>query len=315
MTALLVSCAVTFGAAPFVRRLMLHNGVLDIPNHRSSHTLVTPRGGGLACLLGVVTAAIVAASTGREVPWVALLAAVVLGAVGYADDRRTLPAVPRLLAQVAVGVAVGAAAGGLLWALAGAVALPVTVNIVNFMDGINGITGLHVGLWGVTALLLGSHQHISALIVIGAVAAGSSLGFLPWNVPVAKLFLGDVGSYLLGGLVGAGIIYGVRHSVYPALVVAPMTLYLVDTAVTLLRRALHGASLMEAHREHVYQQLTSVAGYSHAAVSLGMAALGAVITGAWLLHPAVGAGVTTIISAVYLCAMRIVPQRHTERSG
>lgn len=302
----------TFAAAPLVRALMLRQGMLDIPNHRSSHSLVTPRGGGLACLLGVVTAAIVTALIGREVPWVAVAAATVLGIVGYADDRGSLPALPRLLAQGAAGAAVGAAVGGLWWALLGVIVVPGVVNMVNFMDGINGITGLHVGLWGVTALWLGSRQQVFALIVLGAVAAGSSLGFLPWNMPRARLFLGDAGSYLMGGLVGAGIIYGVHHSVSTALVLAPMTLYFVDTAVTLIRRALDGAPLLEAHREHIYQQLTSGAGYPHVAVSLTMVALSAIITGAWLLHPVVGAAFTVTISAVYLCSVQILPTRNLQ---
>jgi len=312
--ALVVSFAVTLASVPLIRRLMLHTRLLDVPNHRSSHTFATPRGGGIACLLGVLSAAVIVAALGRQVPCVALMAAAGLGIIGFADDHRSLPAVPRLLAQSLAGMAVGTAVGGFWWAGVGAVVLPMVVNMINFMDGINGITGLHVGLWGLTAFWVGSQHGVSSLIVLGAVAAGSSLGFLPWNAPRAKIFLGDVGSYLMGGLVGAGILYGGAHGTSTALVLAPMTLYFVDTVATLLRRVRRGAPVLEAHREHIYQQLTSDAGYPHVAVSVGVVVLAAMITGAWLLHPAVGAVATVFISVLYLCAMRIVPSHHLERA-
>lgn len=308
MLALLVSGAVVLATAPFVLRTMVSSGVIDVPNHRSSHTRATPRGGGLACLLAVAVAAAVAQARGHRVPWIAITAAVALGLVGYLDDRGSLGAAPRLVAQVVAGLVVGVAVGGPWWSVVGAVLLPVVVNTVNFMDGVNGITGLHVALWGLSAMWLGGGGRAPALVILGAVAAGSALGFLPWNAPRAKIFLGDSGSYLMGGLVASGMLVGVRHSPSLTLVLAPLTLYFVDTASALLRRALRRAPLTQAHREHTYQLLVD-AGRSHLGVALVMVLLALICTAAWTLGPVVGVGVTVLVSTGYLTAPRWVAPR------
>lgn len=308
MLTVLISFAGTLVSAPWVRRSMTRLGVVDRPNHRSSHTAVTPRGGGLACLVGA-TAAVVAsvAARGLGLPWAAIGAAVGLCAVGYLDDRRSLPAVPRLLIQASAGVAMGAAAGGASWAVIGAVVVPFIVNVVNFMDGINGITGLHVGWWGLFVLWLGTRDGLPTLAFVGALCAGSALGFLPANFPHAKMFLGDAGSYLLGGLLAAGVLYGGANLSRPALVLIPLTLYLADTVSTLARRLLTRAPLMTAHRNHVYQQLTSQLGYSHACVALTMVGTSVVITTAWTLLPAAGLVVALTASVIYFNAPRLLP--------
>lgn len=303
----IASFGATLVSAPVVRRSMVSIGVLDRPNHRSSHTTVTPRGGGLACLVGVVAAVLVSLLlTDVDPPWTAVVAAVGLCVVGYADDRNSLPALPRLLAQVAAGVAVGAAAGGFWWAAAGAVVVPVIVNVVNFMDGINGITGLHVGWWGIVALWVGLRQETPALAILGALCAGCALGFLPLNFPRATMFLGDSGSYLFGGLLAAGVLYSGTSSGDQALVVLPLTLYLVDTVWTLLRRFRSGANVFEAHRDHVYQQMSGPMGYPHAAVALGMVAISIVVTVAWGFLPAIGAIAVATSSILYLNAARLM---------
>ena len=199
-------------AAPLVLRVLLQQGVLDVPNHRSSHVTPVPRGGGIACLAGVLAGLIVASALGHDVPWLAISGAVLLAIVGFADDHGALAAAPRLGAQMAVGALVGVTVGGGWWILAGMICIPVAVNVVNFMDGINGITSLNVAAWGFVAMAVGYAQHAPSLVVIGAVTAGSTTAFLPWNAPVARLFLGDVGSYLLGALVGIGIVIGAHQT-------------------------------------------------------------------------------------------------------
>lgn len=307
MTELLVSCAVTLVAAPVVRRLMLHRGVMDFPNHRSSHSMPTPRGGGLACLLGVLVGLAAAAVRAVEVPWVLVGGAVLLSAVGYADDQRDLSALSRLGGQLLTGAVMGLAVGGTWWAAAlGAVFVPASVNVVNFMDGINGITALTMGLWGATALLLGRLQGIEPLWALGAVACGAALGFLPWNVPAARLFLGDAGSYLFGGLVAAGLLVGWAEGAPVPVLLAPLTIYLLDTGSTLLRRASRGERLMTAHREHIYQRLVRDGGLSHVAVAGGCAVLAALVTVAALASPVWGLLGVAAVSALYLGATRLV---------
>lgn len=299
MGILVVACLVTVATAPIVRHALLRQGVMDVPNERSSHSVPVPRGGGIACMAGLAAGVVVAAAQQRQVPWLPLAGVALLAGVGFADDRGSLRPSQRLGVQVVVGALVGGVIGGPWWILAGAIALPVTVNAVNFMDGINGITGLNAVLWGVVAMYLG---HASgALMVIGAAAAGASLGFLPWNAPVARLFLGDVGSYFFGALIGVGILEGAHEGVRPLLLVAPLSVYLADTGVTLVRRALRGAPLTTAHREHAYQRLVDQTRLPHVAVAAATALLALAITVAWWLLPTFAAvAVTAALLAGYV---------------
>ena len=299
-----MSFAVAMAAAPLVLRVMLHRGVLDIPNHRSSHVIPVPRGGGIACLAGVLAGLALASTQHQDVPWLAVSGAVCLAIVGFADDRGALAAAPRLGAQVAVGALVGVAVGGGWWILAGVICIPITVNAVNFMDGINGITSLNIAAWGFVAIAVGIAQNESSLLVIGAVTAGSTVAFLPWNAPVVRLFLGDVGSYLLGALVGIGIVIGAHQQPWSVVVLlAPLSIYLADTGISLLRRALRGEPLMTGHRQHVYQRLVSEAGMSHSTVAVMTVVLALVITVAWVPDsPILGVPVTLVVLVGYLAS-------------
>ncbi|GAB3486415.1 hypothetical protein GCM10027572_04410 [Flexivirga lutea] len=175
------------------------------------------------------------------------------------------------------------------------------VNAVNFMDGINGITGLTSLVWGLNAAC----SELSDVAWIGAVTAGAGLGFLPWNAPTARLFLGDSGSYLLGGLMALGIVRTmvrsrrIRESV---LIGAPLLPYGVDVAQAIIRRAASGVALTEAHREHVYQQLVDHAGMSHLQVATIHAALASAIAVTWrrVDSPAVATTGAVAMLASYL---------------
>ena len=319
MPELLVTFAVTMAAAPLVLRVMLQRGVLDVPNHRSSHVTPVPRGGGVACLAGVLAGLTLASARHQDVPWLAVSGAVFLAVVGFADDHGALAAAPRLVAQVAVGALVGVTAGGGWWILAGIICIPVAVNVVNFMDGINGITSLNVAAWGIVAMAVGYAQHESSLVVIGAVTTGSTTAFLPWNAPVARLFLGDVGSYLLGALVGIGVVIGANQTSSVVVLLAPLSIYLADTGTALVRRALRGEPLMTAHRQHVYQRLVSEAGMSHSAVAAVTVVLALVITVAWVPgSPLLGVPVTLVVLAAYLAspvALARTVQPRRQRTG
>ena len=259
------AAAVTAGAAPFLRAGLVAIDMLDVPNDRSSHAAPVPRGGGLACALGVATAV---AAHPRPAPGRELVGVAALTLVGLADDRRGLPAVARLSAQLAVGAVAGSP--GAAGVARGAVVVPAAVNVVNFMDGINGISGLTALAWGLHA------ARVEPDSASGQAVAGAGLGFLPWNLPRARLFLGDSGSYLLGSLVGTSITRAEpRVAVRLALPLAP---YLLDAGATLARRALAGRDVMTAHREHAYQRLVHEHGFSHVQVAgahaLLVAALG-----------------------------------------
>lgn len=276
---------------------------LDLPNHRSSHTVPTPRGGGLAIVAGVLVTAVVAAATGQAWPPAVTFVvggAIALAAVGLVDDTRGLAPLPRLLAQVVVGALVGWMAGGVAGLVVGMLVVPAAVNMVNFMDGINGICAAHAAVGGAGAMLAGAASGNEALSVLGALTTGGALGFLPWNAPRAQVFLGDVGSYLLGGLAGLTVTLGLtsgpdawRPEVVGCLA-APYLLFSADTAATIVRRARRGEALLKAHREHVYQQLVHRHGLAHWVVSLTMAAVAACVTLAFLGGWAVGLGAAVL---------------------
>ena len=301
MLELITGLLLTAGLVPLVRAQVVHHGILDIPNHRSSHAEPTPRAGGIACLAGVLAAAAVGQVVGHEPSGWSLVAACVLAVVGFADDRASLPAVARLGAQVAVGTVSGFALGGFWAAAAGALLVPAVVNAVNFMDGINGITSLTMTVWGVSALSVGLASGLGSLTVIGAATAGGALGFLPYNAPRARMFLGDVGSYLFGGLAAMGVLLAATGGASVAVVLAPLAPYAADTGSALVRRAIRRESLTQAHREHVYQQLTSGLGFAHLPVATAVASLAAFITiVAWALPSTVGVVVIVLLLVLYL---------------
>ncbi|MBM7231133.1 hypothetical protein JTP68_11545 [Dietzia cinnamea] len=206
--------------------------------------------------------------------------------VGHFDDVRDLSAAPRLGAQVLAGTVVGARAGGIRGAVLGALTLPAVINAFNFMDGINGISGGTAVSWGLTVLtdpLFGRH-----IVSQGALAAGMGFGFLPYNVPRASMFLGDVGSYFLGSgiattVVQASFSNGSFEFGRLQRVLAPLALYLADTGSAIVRRGLRGEPLAEAHSEHVYQKLVREIGLPHwgaaGVITLGSALCG--LAGRW----------------------------------
>lgn len=303
MFVLLASFVVTVSLAPLVRGALLRRGVLDVPNDRSSHEVPVPRGGGIACVAGTVGGLGLAAVLQYDVPWLAVTAALLLGGVGLADDKTDLAPIVRLGAQVVGGGFVGLAIGGIGWVAFGAICVPVIVNAVNFMDGINGITSLNMAAWGGVAMVVGSTNGAPVLVAVGAATAGAALGFLPWNAPTARLFLGDVGSYLFGAMVAIGIVAGVSSQPMTLVLVAPLAIYLADTGTALVRRAVRRESLMAAHREHVYQRLVNDAGLSHVVVASGTVVLSLAITAAWVPGSILlGVAATVVVIAGYLSA-------------
>lgn len=309
MIELSVALAVTAVSVPLVMRLMQSKGVVDVPKARSSHTRPVPRGGGLACIVGVAVALVVVGVQGNSAPCAALAVVAGIALVGYLDDRRSLPAGLRLGFQLLAGATMGATVGGGWWIVAGVVTVPVVVNAVNFMDGVNGITSLSMTVWGVTAFAVGSASDVSSLAVVGAVTTGAALGFLPWNLP-GRIFLGDSGSYLFGGLAACGLLVGWNEGAPVALLAAPLFLYLLDVTVAILKRAIRREQLFAAHRCHVYQRLANEVGVSHTVVATTVALASAVITVSWLApSAALALTVTLLVSAGYLMAPRLLGAR------
>ncbi|WP_426565241.1 hypothetical protein ACPPVT_02765 [Angustibacter sp. McL0619] len=311
MAEFLAALTLTLIALPLVRIVLVSRGVLDVPNARSSHAVAIARGGGIACAAGMAGGLVVAQVRGNQVPWALLAVVAVLALLGLADDLHDgLPPVTRLVLQAAAGAATGWMAGSSpIAAVCGAVVMVLAVNVVNFMDGINGITGLTVAVWGVSAAVVGRQVGSGSLEVLGLVATGAALAFLPFNLPAARLFLGDCGSYLFGATIATGCWIAWRDGALLAAVVAPMTLYLVDVLTTLVRRAVRREPLMQAHRDHIYQRVLLLTGWPHWVVAGCAAAGAAAITLAWYGPTALAVAVTIVVAGLYVASPRLVAGR------
>ncbi|MDR7252074.1 UDP-N-acetylmuramyl pentapeptide phosphotransferase/UDP-N-acetylglucosamine-1-phosphate transferase [Nocardioides sp. BE266] len=278
--ALAAGLALTGLLVPVLRRAQL----LDVPNERSSHTAPVPRGGGLAVMAAVAIATAAASLAGDDVLWAPLVVALGLAGVGLVDDRASLPGAVRLVLQLLAGVVVAVwtwsatspAHAVALFALVVVVGVAGYVNAFNFMDGINGISALTAVVAGAWWCWVAVQYDLDGLLVLGASVAGAMLGFAPWNTPRARVFLGDVGSYGIGFLVVAGAVWAWAGGVPALLCVAPLVVYLADTGWVLLKRARGRRPLMQAHREHVYQQLVDL-GWTHTASALMCAGVSALV--------------------------------------
>ncbi|MBW3577886.1 MAG: glycosyltransferase family 4 protein [Actinobacteria bacterium] len=240
--------------------------VFDVPNHRSSHEGRVVRGLGLSPAIVCGTVGAIAASRGAVDLWTVVAAGTVLALLGFVDDARGLSVGLRLPVQMAVGVAVSVAIlqDGLLSvpAVISVLWFAGYVNAFNFMDGINGISGTHAAIAGSTWLLAGALTGASTAAAIGSIVAAGALGFLPFNFPSARAFLGDVGSYFFGAWLAAGALI-IATEIGIAVAVLPLSLYLSDTGWTLLARLRRGLPWHQPHRDHVYQRLVR-GGWSHA---------------------------------------------------
>ncbi len=295
----------SFVAASFltwmVRRHAISTRLMDVPTERSSHAVPTPRGGGLA-IVAVVLLVLPwlwlhdGIATSALIGWFGAGAAV--ATVGWLDDRQHLPARWRLLVHfVAAGWAIFWLGGlppitllgwdvhfGWLGYPVAAFYLVWLLNLYNFMDGIDGIAGIEAITVGLGAALVSwlAFPDSSAWMAPVAVAAAAA-GFLVWNFPLPRIFMGDSGSGFLG--VTFGILSVQAGWLAPELFWAWIILlgvFFVDATVTLLRRLLRGERVYEAHRIHAYQHAARRLD-SHVPVSLAIGTINLL----WLLPVAV----------------------------
>lgn len=291
-TVLLFMAVAAFLLTGLVRRYALAASLLDIPNARSSHDVPRPRGGGLAVVLVVLGAL----AWQGEISFAGLLAlgfgGAAVAAIGWADDRTGVPARWRLpvhlLAATWVVWLAGVPAlplpggGEWGWGMLGALALVLFItwvlNLYNFMDGIDGIAGIEaVTVAGVAAALLwglGEPEWAAVAALIGA----ASLGFLLWNWPPAKIFMGDGGSGFLGfALAALAVLTWAEAGVSIWAWLILLGVFIVDASITLVRRVLRGERFYEAHRTHAYQHASRQYG-SHLPVTVAVG----IINLAWL---------------------------------
>ena len=292
----LLGLAASWWLTAWMHRYALTVQLLDHPNARSAHSMSTPRGGGVAI---VASFALLAAALGGmgvlPVPMLAGLlgSALPVALIGFLDDRAPLPARWRFLAH-------GVASFWSLWLMDGIPPVPVLefaldlgwfglalaatylvwmVNLFNFMDGIDGIASIEaitVSLGGASCwwLATGTMQWFLPVIFASCVA-----GFLAWNYPPAKIFMGDVGSCFIGMVLGVLSLWTAQEAtqVFWSWFIL-LGCFMVDATTTLIRRVRRGDKFHEAHRSHAYQHASRVH-HSHKVVSLAVGAINLL----WLL--------------------------------
>lgn len=298
-TAAVVASAMALSAAltALVRRLALAHGVLDVPNQRSSHSIPTPRGGGVSIVL-VVIAGLFVLSSLRSLSLDLLLALIGGGlsvaAVGFLDDRATVHPFVRLLVHAAAAVWAVVCLGGLPplqlghqlvhleWIGDALAALGIiwALNLFNFMDGIDGIAASEAVFvsWSAAVLALFTRE-ASSVSPVSWTFGAACCGFLLWNWPPARIFMGDVGSGFLGYVIGVLALADARDNPVNLLVWLILCgAFFVDATVTLARRCLRREPVYQAHRSHAYQWLARRWG-SHCRTTLTIMAVNAF----WLL--------------------------------
>jgi UDP-N-acetylmuramyl pentapeptide phosphotransferase/UDP-N-acetylglucosamine-1-phosphate transferase len=287
----LFATAMTLAVTPLVLVVLRRAHVVDHPTARSSHDQPTPRGGGIALALSALITGGLSTALSGDARVGVLVAAASFGALGLLDDLVGVPPLTRLAAQVMVAAAAAPwlilplpkeGPWGPVLLLVSVFALVGYVNAFNFMDGINGISVAQAVVAGVAWYAIGRNEEVLSFATGGAILAGATVGFAPFNVWRARLFLGDVGSYFLGAWIASVAIVGLRAGIPPEAVGAPLALYLVDSGTTLVWRVARGECWYEPHRDHAYQRLVRL-GWSHLRTTLFVtvviticAALGAV---------------------------------------
>lgn len=297
--------------SPLARRL------LDRPNERSLHRIPTPRVGGIAIMLAALPIAFWYAQ--RDLA-LALSCAAALALLSFADDLRSLPIGVRLAAHfAAAGVVVVQLGAPLPVAVPLVIAIAWMTNLFNFMDGADGLAGgmaaIGFAAYGIAAHLAGEASFALACVAL----ASAALGFLAFNFPPARVFMGDAGSVPLGFLAGALGFFGYARGAWPAwfpfLVFAP---FVVDATITLVRRTVAGERPWRAHRGHYYQRLVlggwstrrlALAGYALMAASAAIALAGR--TAGLMLQ----CGIILVAALLYALLMFAIEARRPRGGG
>lgn len=295
---------VSFSLTWLLRRYALANSIIDVPNSRSSHSAPTPRGGGVAIVVGFVLALLWMLASGNvdvSLGWALIGAGVGVAALGFLDDHGHIAARWRLLGHFSAAVWALVWLGGLpplvvfgstfelgwFGHILGAFYLVWMLNLYNFMDGIDGIASVEAICvclgGGLLYVLSGNTVHALLPLLLGIAV----LGFLLWNFPPARIFMGDAGSGFLGVMLGILSLQAASLSpqwLWSWLIL--LGIFVVDATWTLMRRLLRGDKVYEAHRSHGYQYASRQFG-KHLPVTMGVMIVNLV----WLLPIALWVGV------------------------
>jgi UDP-N-acetylmuramyl pentapeptide phosphotransferase/UDP-N-acetylglucosamine-1-phosphate transferase len=271
------ACLFTLIACELLRRFAIRRALLDGINERSLHSIPTPRLGGVAIVLAVLSAAAASASWSEPHTRALLFIGALIAAVGLRDDLRPLSASARIIIQIGAAALFLALVGvpPLLFAFGRAFPLPSAavaillvvwivgvLNIYNFMDGMDGLAGFQTCSAAIALATSGEPS-----LAMGAAMSGSALGFLAHNYPPARIFMGDAGSTFIGFTFAAFGVIGLHHGVPLTLAALALAPFLLDGTFTIIRRARRRERIWQAHRSHLYQRAVQ-SGLGHREVLL-----------------------------------------------
>jgi len=272
-------------ATRLVRQYSVRKSLIDIPNERSSHSLPTPRGGGLSITLSILISTVwlhysqlISFNTAMALFGGGSLVAI----VGWLDDHRDLAIVWRAMSYTIAAVWAVYCLGGLNTITLGqylialdsigiliiVLGLVWVTNLYNFMDGTDAFAAIQAICTGVMSGILFLSSGVQGLAILCFVIALATSGFLYWNWPPAKIFMGDVGSCLIGFSFGLLALLGEKNGTLPILVwFILLALFICDATFTLFMRIMKKEKWYSAHRSHAYQRLVQM-GISHARLAI-----------------------------------------------
>ena len=278
--AAVAAASATLILMPIMRWAALRCGYLDVPNDRSAHAQPTPRTGGYAILLGIVSGVAVSASPFDLRVGLILLGASMLAIAAFVDDRRVMPRIARLGIQFAVAALV---IWGLLFAtphpwrdnpallavgtIGAVIWLVGVINAYNFMDGLNGMAGVAAAVTGTALALMALWRGDVPAAALAIAAAAAAAAFLPFNLFNGSVFMGDSGATALGLVFGALVVNATRAGGVPIMEALPVMSFVLDAGTTVVRRALRGERFFATRHRSSYYQLLQQLGWSHAAVA------------------------------------------------
>lgn len=293
-----------------VRKHALNKGIIDIPNERSSHKLPTPRGGGVGFVITFLASIIFLAFLNIisiSIAFVLVVGGILVASMGWMDDKNGLNVQIRAVIQFeAAGWAVYCLGGfssisiglielqlGWIGSVIAVVGTVWMINLYNFMDGLDGLAGTEaVSVAFICGAIL-LWQGYTDLSIVCFCLVASILGFLYWNWPPAKIFMGDIGSGFLGFIFAVLAMWSENSGAIPIIIwIMLLGVFVIDATVTLIKRIYRRERLSEAHRSHVYQ-LAVQAGYSHKQITLTVLLINIIL------------GIIAILSLVYMNYMLV----------
>jgi Fuc2NAc and GlcNAc transferase len=307
-----VSAALTW----WIRSYCLAHGIVDVPNQRSSHTRIVARGGGIGFSF-LFLAAIAALGSANAIPWRAAIGiaggGTMIALTGWFDDLKGLSQLTRIVFHLAAAawavawlgpvppILPGSTVWGWFSQLLGVLAIAWMVNLYNFMDGTDGIAAVEAvtvaGLAGALCIVAG----VAGLGHVYWLLAAAVAGFLIWNWPPARIFMGDAGSGFLGFAFAALTLWSAAQDItllWPCVIL--LSVFVADATTTLLRRMANGERWYEPHRSHAYQKIARRKG--HLPVALGVAAINVLVLApiAWFawMHPGLGFPLALAVNAL-----------------